>query len=146
FHHSGVQRYLISRNSQGKLHAQRMVFRHGSGDDSEAVFERGDESDGTRRFVDLIPALLALVAGLSEVLAIDEFDRRLHPEVSHSFIVNFLRYSIGLESQLIVTTHETTLLDRDFLRRDEIWLVEKGADQASRLTSLVEYKEPPEGA
>jgi hypothetical protein len=37
-------------------------------------------------------------------------------------------------------------MDRDFLRRDEIWLVAKGPDQASRLVSLVEYKGPPQGA
>jgi AAA15 family ATPase/GTPase len=133
----------VFRADEGKLRAQRMVFRHGK-DLNGTTFERAEESDGTRRFMDLVPALLVLV-NHNRVFIIDEFDRSLHPQVAHSFIGNFLRYSAGKESQLLVTTHETTLLEQDFLRRDEIWLVEKGRDQSSRLVSLVEYKAPPEG-
>jgi uncharacterized protein len=52
-----------------------------------------------------------------------------------------LKYSTGVESQMIVTTHDTTLLSRNFLRRDEVWLVENGADQATRLVALEEFKD-----
>jgi AAA15 family ATPase/GTPase len=55
-------------------------------------------------------------------------------------IANVLRYSSGRPSQLIVTTHETTLLRRDFLRPDEIWLIENRPGRGSRLVSLAEYK------
>jgi AAA15 family ATPase/GTPase len=79
------------------------------------------------------------------VFVIDEFDRSLHPEVSHSLLADFLNYSQGRESQLIVTTHETSLMDQNFLRRDEIWMVEKGPDHASRLIALEEYKGVREG-
>jgi AAA15 family ATPase/GTPase len=74
------------------------------------------------------------------VIAVDELDRSLHPEVIHSYLANFLEYATGVASQLIVTTHDTTLLSRPFLRRDEIWLVEKGSDQSSRLVALEEFK------
>ena len=43
-------------------------------------------------------------------------------------------------NQLIVTTHESTLLDLSLLRRDEIWFVEKSPNGASTLYSLEEYK------
>jgi uncharacterized protein len=39
-------------------------------------------------------------------------------------------------SQLITTTHETTLIDLEIVRRDEIWFVEKQSDGASDLYSL----------
>ena len=39
-----------------------------------------------------------------------------------------------------MTTHDTNLLDRNLLRRDEIWFMEKDKAGASHLTSLAEYK------
>lgn len=141
---SDAERFVVFRGEQG-LKAQRLVFKHGKGNDPAALFEMVEESDGTRRFLDLAPALLLLLRG-DRVIVIDEFDRSLHSEVAHSFLANFLRYSSARGSQLIVTTHETTLLERDFLRRDEVWLMEKGPNQVSTLASLVEYKPPPADA
>ncbi len=43
-------------------------------------------------------------------------------------------------AQLIFTTHDTSLLDApDLFRRDQIWLVEKDAEQASSLVALAEF-------
>ena len=41
--------------------------------------------------------------------------------------------------QLIVTTHESHLMDLDLLRRDEIWLITKHSNGESELKSLDEY-------
>jgi AAA15 family ATPase/GTPase len=43
-------------------------------------------------------------------------------------------------AQLIVTTHDTNLLRKDLLRRDQIWFAEKSPEGISDLYSLVEYK------
>jgi AAA15 family ATPase/GTPase len=143
---SPTLRWLVDRDDQGRLRARRLVFRHGAGaGGADALFEMSEESDGTRRLMDLVPALMLLVES-DRVFVIDEFDRSLHPDVSHSLIDNFLRYSEGRESQLIVTTHETSLMDQRFLRRDEIWMVEKGQDQSTRLIALEEYQGVPEDA
>ena len=88
----------------------------------------------------LVPAMMSLTKRDS-VFAIDELDRSLHPDILHSYLANFLKYSTGRASQLIVTTHDTTLLKQPFLRRDEVWFVEKGIDQSSRLVALEEYKD-----
>jgi uncharacterized protein len=42
-------------------------------------------------------------------------------------------------AQLFFTTHDTTLLDRTLLRRDQIWLAEKTAEQSSILVPLSEF-------
>ena len=42
-------------------------------------------------------------------------------------------------AQLVVTMHDTVLL-REGLDRNQIWLTEKGSDQAGRLTSLSSYR------
>ena len=38
------------------------------------------------------------------------------------------------------TTHDTTLLDANILRRDQIWFVEKDAEQSTKLYPLLDYR------
>ena len=42
--------------------------------------------------------------------------------------------------QLIVTTHDSNLLDLELLRRDEIWFAEKDREGATHLYSLSDYQ------
>ena len=42
-------------------------------------------------------------------------------------------------AQLIFSTHDTSLLDNDLFRRDQVWFVEKSADQASSLYPLSDF-------
>ena len=81
----------------------------------------------------------ALLAG--ELLIIDEINAKLHPTL--------VCYLIGLfnstehnpnNSQLVFTTHETSILDQDILRRDQVWFCEKDENQATRLYSLLDFK------
>lgn len=41
---------------------------------------------------------------------------------------------------MILTTHESNLLDLDLLRRDEIWFAEKDPSGATHLYSLSDFK------
>jgi len=95
------------------------------------------ESDGTQRCLNLLPALFHLTTGF-KVFVIDELDRSLHPHLSYAFIKFFIETCPHAYQQMIVTTHETHLLDQDLLRRDEIWFVEKDKKQQTRLYSLVD--------
>lgn len=52
-------------------------------------------------------------------------ERSLHPALMRKLIELFFKYSNTISTQLIFTTHESTLMDQDLLRRDEIWLIEK---------------------
>jgi len=98
-----------------------------------------DESDGTQRFLHLLPALYHLKTRC-KVFVIDELDRSLHPLLAHALLKFFVDSRPGACQQLIVTTHETHLLDQDLLRRDEIWFVEKDGKQETHLYSLTELK------
>ena len=73
-------------------------------------------------------------------VVIDEIDRSLHPGLLHKFISFFLDSAQNTSSQLIVTTHESSLLDLSLLRRDEIWFVEKNNHGESHLYSLEEFQ------
>jgi len=98
-----------------------------------------DESDGTQRCLHLLPALYHLTTS-RKVFVIDELDRSLHPLLCHAFLKFFVESCPGVCQQMIVTTHETHLLDQELLRRDEIWFVEKDDKQQTQLYSLADMK------
>jgi len=91
----------------------------------EAIFELGDESQGTQRLFALAaPVIDILENGL--ILVVDELDSSLHPLLVRHLIGLFNNPEANKNgAQLIVTTHDTTLLDTTLLRRDQIWIMEK---------------------
>ena len=107
--------------------------------DNEEVeyFSLVDESDGTQRIFDYIPLILDLIQG-DKVFVIDEMERSLHPALMRKLMELFFKYSNGICTQLIFTTHESTLMDQDLLRRDEIWLMEKTRQGVSSFKRLDE--------
>ncbi len=110
-------------------------------DGNTTLFETSLESDGTRRLMDLAPMLLDIWER-DRVFIIDELDRSLHTHIARLFIETCLEGVIQRHArgQFIMTTHDTNLLDRTLLRRDEILFMEKDSYGASHLTSLAEYK------
>ena len=52
-------------------------------------------------------------------------ERSLHPALMRKLIELFFKYSHNISTQLIFTTHESTLMDQNLFRRDEIWFMEK---------------------
>jgi hypothetical protein len=101
--------------------------------------ELTEESDGTRRLLNLIPAL-HFPGTKGPVYFIDEIDRSLHPILVREFLEFFLESCDDCLRQIIVTTHESNLLDQDLLRRDEIWFAEKDPTESTRLYSLLDFK------
>ncbi|WP_339145210.1 AAA family ATPase [Pseudoalteromonas galatheae] len=106
--------------------------------DGVAIFELEEESDGTRRLIDLAPLFFELLYTDKMVVAlIDELDRSLHPLATKILLEVFLKKSSQNQSlsQVIISTHNSTLLDLELLRKDEIWLMDK-REGGSQLLSL----------
>lgn len=101
-------------------------------------FDTSDESDGTNRIMDFIPLLMDLLNG-DNVFVIDEMERSLHPNLIYDLLDLFLSKSKNVNSQLILASHESSLLTQKLLRKDEIWFVVKDDYGASVLHSLEEY-------
>ncbi len=95
------------------------------------------EAAGTQRLIGLFGPLLQ-AAENGKLLLIDEFDASLHPLVARFLIrlINDPRVS-SKGAQLLLTSHNTTLMDLDILRRDEIWLVQLDDKHASNLLPLL---------
>ncbi|WP_161529793.1 AAA family ATPase [Pectobacterium odoriferum] len=104
-------------------------------------FELGEnESEGTKKLIALAGPLMDTFDN-SYILFIDEFDARLHPLITKKIIRMFNSLDINKNNaQLVVATHDTNLLDKDELRRDQIWFAEKDSLGGSHLKQLVEYK------
>jgi uncharacterized protein len=135
-----LKRFTIVKTPSSEVHVFRLLTKHKVKNSNQDIeFELVDESDGTKRLLDLLPFLQEISINPSTIV-IDELDRSLHPELSRKFIELFFELSKNTESQMIVTTHESSLLDLNFLRRDEIWFTEKNADGETRVYSLEEYK------
>lgn len=116
-------------------HRRTQFVRHVA--EEEYSMDLGDESTGTQTWFRLLgPVLGSLRRG--GILLLDEIDRSLHPRLSSQLIQLFQDPQTNpRNAQLIFTTHDTSLLN--VLNRDEVWLMEKGSDGASRLVALAEY-------
>jgi predicted ATPase len=100
-----------------------------------------DESAGTIKAVALAgPIVEALAQG--SILVIDEFDARLHTLLAKQLVELFQDpLTNPHDAQLVFTSHDTNLLTRTLLRRDQFWFVEKShKTHASDLYSLAEFR------
>ena len=96
-----------------------------------------DESEGTIKSIMLfIYASNAIMTNKS--MFIDELNVKLHPLLL-KFIVD-LFYDYNSKAQLIYTTHDATLMDKKFFRRDQIWFVQKDQYGYSELSSLSDFR------
>lgn len=123
--------------------AQHLVFTHAGAADHGYPLRSTEQSTGTLAWISLAsPAIKALRTG--GVLAIDELDASLHPQLAQVMVKMFKDETINSRrAQLLFTTHDTFFLspvsELDLSPR-EIWFVEKGADGASEVFSLADFK------
>ncbi len=95
------------------------------------------ESEGTIKSIMLfIYARAALLK--NNCIFVDELNVKLHPLLL-KFIID-LFYDEKSTAQLIYTTHDTTLMDKKFFRRDQIWFVQKDEFGYSELSALSDFK------
>ena len=137
-----TNRIVITRKD-GELIAKRLVAFHPKSDGTEVRFEIHQESEGSQRVIDLLPAFLELSAQVSQkVYVIDEIDRSLHPLLIRQLLEEYLsNCSTETRTQLLLTTHNVMLMDQQLLRRDEMWVAERDGAGVSSLFSFSEYKD-----
>lgn len=108
---------------------------------NHVLFDLSEESDGTQRMMDLIELLFAAYHKNDKVYVIDEVDRSLHPQLTYQLIKSYLQMVDRGNMQLIVTTHESHIMDLNLLRQDEIWFINKNRYGESEIYSLDQYNE-----
>ena len=134
---------IIFERIDNEIKATKLITMHKSQDGDSVRFDIKQESDGSQRMIDLLPAFLQLASHDSQkVYVIDEIDRSLHSLLTRSLVEMFLDgCDTTTRKQLIFTTHDVLLMDQELLRRDEMWVTERTENGESQLFSLCEYKE-----
>ncbi|WP_227806744.1 AAA family ATPase [Sedimentisphaera cyanobacteriorum] len=136
------ERIIVTKN-KGRLSAKKLVTYHKNKNGTEHKFELNQESDGSKRAVELLPAFLDLSSRKSaRVYIIDELNRSLHSLLSRNMISFFLSaFGKDSRSQLLFTTHDLTLFDQSIFRRDEMWLTERNKEGVSKLYSISDFED-----
>jgi len=98
------------------------------------------ESQGTQKLFVLASIILVNIV-VGGVVIIDELDKSIHSLLSRMLVEIFhSKQNNPNGAQLIFTTHDSTLLNSDLFRRDQVCLVEKQADGSTSLTKLSDIK------
>lgn len=128
--------FNIEFGKDKRLKITTISLKHGR---SFYNFKYDEESDGTRRLFDLLDMLLNKSNNM--VYIVDEMERSLHPKLTSKFIELFEQIHTNQKMQLIFTTHESSIMDQNLFRRDEIWFVERDKANCSQIYSLDKFKE-----
>lgn len=132
---------IIVRMENDELVFEKLLAVHKNLHGENIRFQLNEESEGTKRLLDLLPAFAKLKEGREAVFVIDELDRSLHTQLLEWLLKYFLdACHADSRNQLIFTTHDVNILTQDLFRRDELWGINKNSDGASILYSFREFK------
>jgi len=128
---------LLKDMKDSEVYNIRTVHRTAQG--KSVRFDFDDESDGTKKFFAMTgPFIDTLNNGF--VLLIDELHDNFHPQMVKFLVDLFHSNKTNLKNaQLVFTTHETSILNQEVFRRDQIWFCEKDAQQATVLYPLTDF-------
>lgn len=101
-------------------------------------FEQDEISDGTAKLFEILPVLLTAIANGLPIF-VDELDGHLHTSLV-ALVFELFNDPIAnpKNAQIIVTTHDTNMMDSGKFRRDQLWFVSKD-NGSSTLTCLDEF-------
>lgn len=98
-----------------------------------------EESDGVKKLFEILCPLIDILSK-GRVLICDELETCLHEALIYQIAELFQRTSDRFSAQLIFSTHDTSLLDSNLFRRDQIWFTELNEERATNLYSLMEIR------
>jgi len=102
-------------------------------------WELEDESNGTIKLFSLASPIIDIL-NKGGILIFDEINNSLHTLISEFIIQLFNNPETNPHNaQLILTTHDASLLSKAIFRRDQIWFIEKDPCGMSQLYSLCSF-------
>jgi len=129
----------FENENQQKIYRLNTVHQSPDGK-KEYLFAFEGESEGTQKLFFLyFRILMALKTG--GMVYVDELDSKVHPLVFRDMVKTFRDRELNQENaQLIFTCHNLTLLNYNYLRRDEVWFIDKDKTGKSQIYSLADFK------
>lgn len=117
----------IQYNSlSGNIETSHRYFEKDESNEKTPIpFSYQMESLGTKKLLILTAAILNILKN-GKVVLIDELDKSLHPLLSKMIVRLFLSSENNPhKSQLLFTTHDSSLMDGELFRRDQMFITEK---------------------
>ncbi|MEW6220982.1 MAG: ATP-binding protein [Thermodesulfobacteriota bacterium] len=132
-------REQVRQELEGKKLVRVQLLHPVPGGHGTVSLPLGEESDGTRKlFAYAGPWLDILASG--RIAFVDELDNSLHPAIVRFLLRRLHDPAAGSQGgQVIFSSHDTSILDPEVLRRDQIWFVERDAASASCLRPLSDF-------
>ena len=117
-----------------------VLLQHQPDSGEPAELNISEESDGTRKMFALAgPWLDSLTRG--NVIVLDELHDNLHPELVRFLVGQFHDSAVNRHgAQLIFSTHDTSILDRELLRRDQVWLCVRDERLETSVVPLSDFR------
>lgn len=97
------------------------------------------ESEGTKKLIHLLGPIYDSIQH-KRILIIDEFEAKFHSLLTR-YLFRIYHHKNQSGSQIIAAAHDTSLMNTNDFRRDQIWFVDKNEQGSSQIYSLVEFKE-----
>lgn len=98
-----------------------------------------EESTGIKRLFEVVCPIIDIIQQ-GKILVCDEIETGLHESIVYQIVKLFNLQGKNQFAQLIFSTHDTSLLDSNLFRRDQIWFTQLDHQRSTDLYSLVEIK------
>ena len=130
--YTDIQRVYYKRvHKENRINYTLMVTKYIAGMERDIEFSL--ESTGTQSLLQLLPFMLVVVKG--SVAIIDEFDTALHDILVESLVSALNKDS---EGQLILTTHNTLLMESD-IPKESIYVIDETENGNKEIQCITHY-------
>jgi AAA15 family ATPase/GTPase len=125
---------------EASFEREKIAFSHRGVNGEEVLLDIKSESRGTIALIKMLGPIFDCLDN-GKTIIIDELDTSMHSLLSSKLVSLFSNTATNpICAQLIFSTHDTSILSSDFLRRDEIWFTEKNCEGATDVYSLADIK------
>lgn len=124
--------YYKRTKEENIIHYQLMLTKNISGKRREIDFSL--ESTGTQSLIQLLPFMLVVVKG--SVTIIDEFDTGIHDLLVQNLVTSLFN---ELEGQLIMTTHNTLLMESKSIPKECIYVINELNNEYKEIQCITHY-------
>ncbi len=131
-----LMQYVVEKLAENKFDLR---LRHDTGTRVPSELPLRDESAGTQRIFALAGLWFDSLKN-GNVVVFDDLHSSLHPALVRFLVDQFHDPRLnGRGAQLVFTTHNTSILNQDVFRRDQIWFCERNEKQETRLYPLTDF-------
>lgn len=128
-----IEELDFKKNQMSDTHYILSLKRYGY----DTLFPLSQESDGIKKIVNLMHALLKITEGWT--IAIDELDSSISTYSLIKLFNMFVNVDENKIGQLIVTSHNALLFNNNIFSPQQIFIVDKNEELISEIHSLSEY-------